>query len=198
MGKGESTKQAILDEAAEIASRVGLQGLTIGTLAARTELSKSGLFAHFRSKESLQLDVLRHTRDRFVDVVVRPALATRRGEPRVRAFFEHWMRWCSGDVLSGGCLFTTAATEFDDRPGPVRDLLVSDERDLRDTIAQVCRTGVAEGHFRDDVDPHQFAQDLHGIVLAYIHSARLLDDPAARQRAGRAFETLLDSLRAAR
>lgn len=195
MGKGESTKLAILDQAADIASKVGLQGLTIGTLAASTELSKSGLFAHFRSKESLQLDVLRHTRNRFIDLVVRPALTTARGEPRVRALFEHWLSWTSGEVLSGGCLFTTAAVEFDDQPGPVRDLLVGDERDLRDTIAQVFGTGMAEGHFRADADPDQFAQDLHGIVLAYIHAARLLADPSAKQRARRAFETLLDTVR---
>ncbi|PRX43400.1 TetR family transcriptional regulator [Prauserella shujinwangii] len=195
MSKGDSTKRVILDEATEIASKVGLQGLTIGTLATRTELSKSGLFAHFRSKESLQLDVLRHARERFVDLVVRPALAAPRGERRVRALFEHWLAWCRGDVLGGGCIFTAAAAEFDDQPGPVRDLLVNDERDLADTVAQVFRTGITEGHFRAEADPYQFAQDLHGILLAYIHSARLLGDPMAEQRAARSFEALLAAAR---
>ncbi|WP_199431498.1 TetR/AcrR family transcriptional regulator [Qaidamihabitans albus] len=195
MSKGQSTKRVILDEATEIASRTGLQALTIGTLAARTELSKSGLFAHFRSKESLQLEVLRHARDRFVDLVIRPALATPRGEQRVRALFEHWLSWCRGDALEGGCIFTAAATEFDDQPGAVRELLVNDERDLADTVAQVFRTGISEGRFRADADPYQFAQDLHGILLAYVHTARLLADPKAEQRARRAFEALLDAAR---
>lgn len=191
MRKGAATKLAILDEATDIASIVGLQGLTIGTLAAKTELSKSGLFAHFQSKEALQLEVLRHARNRFVDLVIRPALAAPRGEPRVRELFEHWLGWCRGDVLDGGCVFTAAAAEFDDQPGPVRDFLASDEMDLADTVAQVFRTAITEGHFRADADPEQFAQDLHGVLLAYIHVARLLDDPMAEQRARRAFEALV-------
>lgn len=195
MGKGAVTKQAVLDEAAELASMVGLQGLTIGTLATKTELSKSGLFAHFRSKDALQLEVLRHTRTRFIDFVLRPALAEPRGERRVRALFEHWLSWSRGDFLSGGCLFATAAVEFDDRPGPVRDLLVADERDLVDSISQVFSTGSAEGDFAADADPKQFAQDLTGIVLAYIRTARLLDDPDAEDRARRAFERLLRDAR---
>ncbi|EID52459.1 TetR/AcrR family transcriptional regulator [Saccharomonospora xinjiangensis] len=195
MGKGESTKRSILDTASELASEVGLQALTIGTLATRTELSKSGLFAHFRSKEALQLEVLRHARARFVDIVVKPALAAPRGETRVRTLFEHWLPWVRGDVLPGGCVFTTAATEFDDQPGPVRDQLVADERDLMDSVAQIFRTGIAEGHFHTDADPEQFAQDLHGILLAYLHAERLLRDPLAEHRARTAFERLLDAAR---
>jgi len=195
MGKGDETRRAILDEAADVASRVGLQGLTIGSLAAQTRLSKSGLFAHFQSKESLQLQVLEHARGRFVDLVLRPALATPRGEPRVRELFERWLSWCRGDVLEGGCVFTAASVEFDDQPGPVRDPLVRDERDLADTVAQVFRSGVREGHFRADADPEQFAQDLHGILLAYIHVFRLLEDPRAETRTRRAFEALLSAAR---
>ncbi|MGH2601189.1 MAG: TetR/AcrR family transcriptional regulator [Dehalococcoidia bacterium] len=197
MRKGEATRQAILDEAAEVASRVGLQGLTIGPLAAQTQLSKSGLFAHFKSKESLQLQVLEHARSRFVDAVLRPALSAPRGEPRVRELFERWLGWGRGDVLEGGCVFTAAAAEFDDQPGPVRDRLVRDERDLAETVAQVFRTGIAEGHFRPDADAEQFAQDLHGILLAYIHVGRLLRHPRAEERARRAFEALLTAARPA-
>lgn len=195
MRKGEATKLAILDEATEVASTVGLQGLTIGTLAARTELSKSGLFAHFQSKEALQLEVLRHARSRFIDLVLRPAVSAPRGEPRVRELFERWLGWCRGDVLNGGCVFTAASAEFDDQPGVVRDFLVSDERDLADTLAQIFRSGITEGHFRDDADAYQFSQDLHGVLLAYIHVSRLLGDPMAEERARRAFEALLTAAR---
>lgn len=195
MRKGASTKLAILDEAAEIASKVGLQGLTIGGLAEKTELSKSGLFAHFRSKEALQLEVLRHARNRFVDNVLRPALSMPRGEPRVRDLFERSLGWFGGAVLSGGCPFTAAAVELDDQPGVVRDFLVHDQWDLAETVAQVFRTGISEGHFRADADPDQFAQDMEGILLSYTHRSRLLNDPKAEDRARHAFEELLNAAR---
>jgi AcrR family transcriptional regulator len=190
MTKGMETRQAVLDEAARVASRVGLGGLTIGSLAASTQLSKSGLFAHFQSKESLQLQLLEHTRARFIEVVVRPALAAPRGEPRIRELFSRWLAWDAG-ALPGGCLFVAASAEFDDQPGPVRDRIAQDQRDWMDTIATVFRTGVTEGHVRADADPEQFAYDLYGVMLAYHHASRLLGDPAAAARATRAFEALL-------
>jgi AcrR family transcriptional regulator len=194
MGKGAVTRQAVLDEAARVASRVGLGGLTIGSLAASTQLSKSGLFAHFQSKESLQLQLLDHTRVSFIDLVVRPALAAPRGEPRVRELFRRWLAW-DADALPGGCLFIAASAEFDDQPGPVRDRLAQDQRDWMETIAQVFRTGIGEGHFHPDAGPEQFAYDLHGVMLAYHHASRLLGDPDAAARAARAFEALLSSAR---
>jgi AcrR family transcriptional regulator len=190
MSKGTATRQAVLDEAARVASRVGLGGLTIGSLATATQLSKSGLFAHFQSKESLQLQLLEHTRAHFIEQVVRPALAAPRGEPRMRELFSRWLTWDT-DGLPGGCLFVAASAEFDDQPGPVRDRLVRDQRDWLDMVAQVFRTGIAEGHFRPDADPEQFAHDLHGTMLAYHHASRLLGDPGAAARATRAFEALL-------
>jgi AcrR family transcriptional regulator len=193
MGKGALTRQSIVDEATRVASRVGLGGLTIGSLATDTGLSKSGLFAHFNSKESLQLQVLAHARSRFVDLVVRPALNAPRGEPRVRELFERWLAW-SGE-LPGGCVFVAAASELDDQPGPVRDELAADQRDWLETVATVFRGGVTEGHFRADADPEQFAHDLYGVMLAYHHASRLLRDPMAEERARRALERLLDDAR---
>jgi AcrR family transcriptional regulator len=190
MSKGTETRQAVLEEAARVASRVGLGGLTIGTLAASTQLSKSGLFAHFQSKESLQLQLLEHTRARFIELVVRPALAAPRGEPRLRELFRRWLAW-DADALPGGCLFIAASAEFDDQPGPVRDRLAQDQRDWLDTIAQMFRTAIAEGDVRPDADPEQFAHDLHGVMLAFHHARRLLGDPDAPTRATRAFEALL-------
>jgi len=191
MRKGESTRHEILEHAAGLASRVGLEGLTIGRLAEDLELSKSGLFAHFRSKEALQLQVLEHAGARFSEVVLRPALAVARGEPRLRAIFERWRRWPKESGMPGGCFFVQAAVELDDQPGPVRDLLVKQQRDWLDAIATVVRTAVAEGHFREDVDPEQVAHELHGIMLGWHHSARLLRDPRAEERARIAFEALI-------
>ncbi|HEY9349229.1 MAG TPA: TetR/AcrR family transcriptional regulator [Acidothermales bacterium] len=184
----------MLDQAARTASEVGLRGVTIGTLADLTHMSKSGLFAHFGSKESLQLATVRHTRERFVDVVIRPALAVSRGEPRVRALFERWLEWDTSE-LPGGCLFIAAASEFDDEPGPVHDELVRNQLDLGDTIARVFRSGIDEGHFRADADPEQFAFDLQGILLGYHQFSRLLADPLAEQRARGALDALLATAR---
>jgi AcrR family transcriptional regulator len=195
VSKGEETRAAVLDRAVEVARRVGLNGLTIGTLAEEAELSKSGLFGHFRSKEALQLQVLEHARARFEEFVAWPALRAPRGEPRLRALFDWWLAW---DALPGGCPFVAAATEFDDRPGAVRDRLVQDERDLFEMIATVFRTGVAERHFRDDADPDQFAQDFYGVILARHHTLRLLGDEQADNRARRAFEALIAAARATR
>lgn len=192
MSKGDVTREAILGTASRLARTVGLGGITIGTLATHAELSKSGLYAHFRSKEALQVQVLEHTRARFVVEVVGPALATQRGEPRVRALFENWLRW---DQQPGGCLMVAASSELDDQPGPVRDRLVRDQRDWLDTMAEVFRTGVAEGHFRADADPEQFAFDMDGVMLSFHLSNRLLGDGASAAMARRAFDTLLDNAR---
>jgi AcrR family transcriptional regulator len=192
VGKGDETRAAVLDRAVEVARRVGLSGMTIGSLAEQAELSKSGLFGHFRSKEALQLQVLEHARARFEEAVARPALRSPRGEPRVRALFDRWMEW---DAVPGGCPFVAAATEFDDRPGAVRDRLVQDQRDMSEMIATVFRTGIAEEHFRDDADPDQFAQDFYGVLLARHHTLRLLCDEQADPRARRAFEALIAAAR---
>ncbi len=192
MSKGDETRAAVLDQAVQVARRVGLSGLTIGSLAEQTELSKSGLFGHFRSKEALQLQVLEHARARFEDAVARPALRAPRGEPRLRELFDRWLSW---DALPGGCPFVAAATEFDDRPGAVRDRVVRDERDMFEMIGTVFRSGIAEGQFRGDADPDQFAQDFYGVILARHHTLRLLGDERADSRARHAFEALLAAAR---
>lgn len=195
MSKGQDTKTAVLDEASELASLVGLGGLTIGTLAAATKLSKSGLYAHFASKEALQVEVLQRARERFTDVVMRPTITAPRGEPRMRAFFDHWIAWQSR-TYGGGCIFVNAASEFDDQEGAVRDELVRAEHDKLESIALVVNSAIREGHFRPDVDPAQFAYELEGILLAHHHARRLMRDGAADERAQRAFERLLDDCRA--
>jgi AcrR family transcriptional regulator len=192
--KGEATRLAVLEQATEIAARLGLAGLTIGNLATAAGMSKSGLYAHFGSKEQLQLATLEHARDAFVDSVLRPALSEPRGEPRLRAFFARWLRFCRDDIPAG-CLYMSSKPEFDDQPGRVRDQLIRDYRDLLDSIDQMVKAGIDDGQFRPDTDPAQFAQDLDGIVLANFFAFRLLRDPTTEQRARHAFETALTAIR---
>jgi AcrR family transcriptional regulator len=189
--KGADTRQAVLERAVALASKVGLGGLTIGTLATELHLSKSGLFGHFKSKEALQVQVLDHAAARFVEAVVRPALAQARGEPRVRSLFHRWLDWARSSPMPGGCLFVAAATELDDKEGPVRDRLQQLQREWLGVIATSFRKGIDEGHFPEGADPEQFAHDLYGVMLAYHHAHRLLRDPKAEARARHAFQQLL-------
>ena len=195
MGKGEVTRQTILEHAIGLARQVGLEGLTIGRLAADLDLSKSGLFAHFQSKEALQVQVLDLAAERFVEKVVRPSLAVRRGEPRVRDLFERWLDWEGRQLTPGGCIFVQASVELDDREGPARDRLVELQKDWLAAIAATVRGAMREGHFRAGLDADQFAHELNGIILAYHHAARLLKDPAAEQRARVAFVALVRAAR---
>jgi AcrR family transcriptional regulator len=201
VGKGDETRSAVLDEAMRMVSAIGMRGLTIGSLAERTNMSKSGLFGHFKSKEQLQLDVLDHAAELFVDLVLRPALKAPRGEPRVRELFERKLAWDglqygAGGALPGGCIFTNLATELDDEPdGPLRDKLVQHERDWHEVVATVFAGGISEGHFDPSCDPVQFAYDLHGVMLAHHYATRLMRDPDAERRARNSFESLLRAAR---
>lgn len=191
--KGEKTRGRIVDRALRLAGRDGLEGLTIGSLATALGLSKSGLFAHFGSKDGLQLEVLRAARERFLEVVVQPALEAPRGTPRLRAFFEHWLEWIDDPEMPGGCIFLASAIELDDRPGLQRDFLVQTQKDWFGTLAKAVRLSVEEKHFRNDVDGDQVAFELYGIILAYHFSRRLLRDRRARSRAMDAYQRLIEN-----
>ena len=198
MRKGEQTRALILNEALALASRVGLEGLSIGSLAGRLEMSKSGLFAHFGSKEDLQLQTLKQAQALFFDEVLSPALKEPRGLPRLRALFSNWLARIEGnDALSSGRLMLSAAVEYDDRPGAVRELLVAGQRELRGAIAKAIRLAIDEGHLVPETDPWQFTFELFGIVLATHHDLRLLADARALNRARDAFERLIQAHRAA-
>lgn len=196
MGKGEATRQTILDHAVREAAQVGLRGLTIGGLASGLGLSKSGLFAHFSSKNDLDAEVIDRAADLFIERVVRVALRAPRGEPRVRALVEGWLTWIDSEDGGRGCVFVAAAAELDDQPGAARDRLVSQQRDWLDFIASVARVAIAEDHFRADLDTEQLAVELLGVMLAYHHASRLLGDPRAGERARRACARLLADARA--
>src|SRR3954469_24793423 len=189
--KGEQTRAAILDEALQIASRLGLEGLTIGSLADATGMSKSGLFAHFGSREDLQLAVLEHAAQRYGKRVFMPALKIERGLPRLRALFDHWLDWTLSSGLPGGCIMISAAAEYDDRPGPIRDAVIANQHRGNAITQKAVRLAVEEGHLRADTDPEQIAFEMLGIVLASHNHRRLLGDKEARKRALTAFEELV-------
>ena len=188
MAKGEETRQAILTRAFEVANVVGVSGLTIGRLAESTGLSKSGLFAHFGSKEALEVAVVQEAARQFVQEVMVPALRKPRGEPRVRALFEQWLHW---GERPGGCFFVGASAELDDRPGPPRDALVQVCKDWIDALATAARIAITEGHFRDDLDPEQFAFELYGLMMASHTFGRFLREESALSRTRKAFDRLL-------
>jgi len=189
--KGAQTRAAILDEALRLASRLGLEGLTIGSLAEATGMSKSGLFAHFGSREELQLAVLEHAVQRYGEMVLLPALKIERGLPRLRALFERWLDWTISSGLPGGCIMISAANEYDDRPGPIRDAVIANRRRGNGVIEKAVRLAIEEGHLKPRTDPEQIAFETLGIVLANHDHRRLLGDREARKRALTAFEELI-------
>lgn len=195
MSKGTVTRERIVGKALALASLEGLDAVSIGELATDVGMSKSGLFAHFRSKEALQLEVIAAAIATFNRVVTQPALQAPRGEPRLRAIFERWMMWERHDSLPGGCVFVHAGAELDDRPGPVRDALVAAQRDWMDFLAGAVQRAIDAGHFRRDVDPKQFAFQMLATALGYYWTKRLLRDPDARRKALSAFNALVESSR---
>lgn len=192
MSKGEETRQAILERAFELASVIGVSGLSIGRLAEETGLSKSGLFAHFGSKEALEVAVVQEATRQFVQQVMMPALRYPRGEPRVRAMFDRWLEW---GQRPGGCFFVGASAELDDRPGPPRDTLVQASKDWIDSLATAAQIAVTEGHFREGLDARQFAFEIYSIMLGTHTFLRFLGDEMTITRARDAFERLLTSAR---
>jgi AcrR family transcriptional regulator len=196
VSKGASTRSAVLGHALALASEVGLEGVTIGTLAERANMSKSGLFAHFDSKEALQIAVIDEASSRFVETVVAPALRQKRGEPRLRALLENWLRWSNADFMPGGCVFVASIADLDDRPGPVRDRLAASQRDWLETLATAIRIAIAEGHFRADVDPAQLAHELLALAYGSHLMSRLLRDSANVTRLRKAVDRLLAGARA--
>ena len=190
--KGQQTRAAILDAALSLASQMGLEGLSIGALAEVTQMSKSGVFAHFGSREELQISVIREYHLRFEEEVFFPAVREPRGEPRLRSLFERWIRRVSVEVDSG-CIYISGAVEFDDRPGPVRDALASMVRAWHAALDRAIRLAIEAGHLQHDTDATQMLFELHGLVLALHHDARFLRIPGALDRARVGFERILAS-----
>lgn len=195
MQKGERTRETILQQAFDLASVVGLNGLTIGSLATHTGMSKSGLFQHFGSKEALQVATLEHGVGLFTEQVVRPALQRERGVERVRALFDSWLGWDDHAGAQGGCLFITASIELDDQAGPARDYLVATQTDWLTMLERTALLAVEAGAFRPDLDCTQFAHELNSLLLGFHQSKRLLRDPKAESRARKALDRLIEDAR---
>ncbi|HET9645124.1 MAG TPA: TetR/AcrR family transcriptional regulator [Burkholderiaceae bacterium] len=188
--KGRQTRAAILDAALSLAANMGLEGLSIGALADVTQMSKSGVFAHFGSREELQISVIREYHRRFEEEIFFPAIREPRGLPRLKALFERWVRRVAVEIDSG-CIYISGAVEFDDRPGPVRDALASMVRAWQSALERSIRLAIDEGHLRADTDPQQMLFEIHGLILALHHDARFLRLPGAVERARRAFERIV-------
>lgn len=184
--KGQQTRAAILDAALGMASHMGLEGLSIGALAEVTGMSKSGVFAHFGSREELQISVIREYHARFEEEVFFPAIREPRGLPRLGALFERWVKRVSVE-LDSGCIYISGAVEFDDRPGPVRDALASMVRAWHAALERAIRQAIEAGHLRPDTDPQQMLFEIHGLILALHHDARFLRNPGTLDRARRGF-----------
>jgi AcrR family transcriptional regulator len=196
MHKGQQTRATILDAALTLASHMGLEGLSIGALAEVTGMSKSGVFAHFGSRDELQIAVVREYHNKFEEEVFYPALREPRGLPRLRALFELWVKRVAVEIDSG-CIYISGAVEFDDRPGPVRDALVDMVQTWQDALERAIGMAVDEGHLRADTDPAQMLFEVHGLILALHHDARFLRHPGAVDRARVAFRRVLDLYAAA-
>ncbi len=184
--KGQQTRAAILDAALGLASHMGLEGLSIGALAEVMRMSKSGVFAHFGSREELQISVIREYHNRFEDEVFYPAVREPRGLPRLAALFERWVRRVSMEIDSG-CIYISGAVEFDDRPGPVRDALAAMVLAWHAALERAIRIAIEEGHLRPDTDAQQMLFEIHGLILALHHDARFLRMPGALDRARAGF-----------
>jgi AcrR family transcriptional regulator len=188
--KGRQTKAAIVDAALALAAQIGLEGLSIGALAEATQMSKSGVFAHFGSREELQISVVREYHHRFESEVFYPALELPRGLPRLRAMFANWMKRTSVEIDSG-CIYISGAVEFDDRAGPVRDALATSVQTWLAAMRRALEQAKAEGHLKSNVDEDQLLFEIHGLILALHYEARFLRTPGSIARGVRGFENMI-------
>jgi AcrR family transcriptional regulator len=189
--KGQQTKAVIIDAALGLASQIGLEGLSIGAVAEVTGMSKSGVFAHFGSREELQISVIREYHDRFEAEVFYAAMQKPRGVQRLQALFDNWMVQTSAEIDSG-CIYISGAVEFDDRTGPVRDALARSVATWQTALRRAVELTQAEGQLIREADAHQIAFEIHGLILALHYEARFLRNPNATERARRGFLHILD------
>ncbi len=190
MLKGQQTKATIVDAAMGLATHLGLEGLSIGVVAEVTKMSKSGVFAHFGSREELQISVIREYFKQFEQAVFYPALEAPRGLPRLRVLFDKWMRLVAGEVQAG-CIFISGAAEFDDRPGPVRDALAGSVKTWLAAVYRAVLQAKEMGHLPSDSDEHQIAFELHGLILALHYEARFLKNAGSIERTNAGFNHVL-------
>lgn len=187
MRKGELTRVAILDVALDLASRDGLEGLTIGLLAEKMSMSKSGVFAHFGSREDLQLEVVKLYHRHFEQEVFYPSIKEARGLARLRGMFSRWIKLVTIEI-SSGCIYISGAVEYDDRPGPIRDQLVSMVDTWQKALRRCVLQAIESGHLRTDTDPDQLVYEMYGLILGLHHDARFLKKAGSEERAQAGFD----------
>lgn len=192
MRKGELTRAAILNVALDLASREGLEGLTIGLLAEKMSMSKSGVFAHFGSREDLQIAVVKQYHDRFEQEVFYPSLQKPRGLPRLRAMFEQWVKRVSVELASG-CIYISGAVEYDDRPGPIRDALIGIVKEWREALLKCVQQSIEAGDLKSSTDPLQVVYEMNALVLGLHHDTRFLKIPQSIERTQHSFERLIEN-----
>jgi AcrR family transcriptional regulator len=193
--RGNATRESILQAAADVASVEGLEGLTIGRLATELGMSKSGLFAHFGSKEELQLATIDAARRRFVDHVIRPSRGLPRGRARLEALLIDWLEYFRSEVFRGGCFFNAVKAEFDSRPdGPVRAAITEDVRQFLAFLAREVRKAQEAGDLDSAVDPEQLAFELDAFGGAANHHYQFMRDKAVFDRAAAAMRSRLDAV----
>ena len=192
--KGRRTREAILNRAVDLASVEGLQRLTIGRLAGEMGMSKSGLFAHFGSKDELLLATVEKARETFEEQVMRPALVADRGLPRLWSLCQAWLDYASGAVFPGGCFFTAASAEFDSRPGQVRDAIADTMRDWLRSLERAVGLAAEVGHVSTEVDPAALAFELHALSMGANWAWLLLDDSSAFDRVRARLKDRLETL----
>ena len=192
--KGEQTRASILDAALAMASRDGLEGLTIGTLADRMGMSKSGVFAHFGSREDLQIAVLKRYHQQFEQDVFAPSMSQPRGLPRLQSLFTRWVERVGREIASG-CIYISGAVEYDDRPGPVRDQLIDMVGTWQQSLLRATQQAIDEGHLKADTDAAQLVFEMYGLVLALHHDARFIRSPGSVERAHAGFSRLIANAR---
>jgi AcrR family transcriptional regulator len=192
LARGTRTRTAVLDAAVATASVHGLEGMSLGRLAGSLGVSKSGLFAHWPDKERLQLEVVAHARRQWIEHIVQPALAAPRGLPRLWALHENRLHFYEQAVLPGGCFFAAVGSEFDDRPGPVRDAIAEAVAEWFNLLTDVARQAVAIGHLPPTTDPAQLAFEIKALGEVVAH-CRLMPATHGMHYARRG---VLDRLRA--
>lgn len=189
------TLAAILDTALEMAAADGLDSLTIGEVAKRLGLSKSGVFSRVGSREALQRAVVEEYDRRFLQDVFVPAMREPRGLPRLNAIVRLWLQRAREVEIRTGCLYCAGAFEFDDREGPLREMLLDGTRRWRAALKRTVIQAIDAGHLRPDVDPDQLVFEIDGLFVALMREARFLRDPKAADRALAAYERLIASVR---
>jgi AcrR family transcriptional regulator len=193
--KGEETRAQILAAAVDMASQGGFESLTIGSLAEKTGMSKSGLFAHFGSKLELQLATLDEAARQFTESVFMPALKAPRGVRRLKALHENWLGWPQRRKLPGGCPMDAASREYDHRPGPMRDAIMERQRQVERECTKAVQLAIDTGELAKDTDPSQVAFEFLSIVLAFFRSELVHGSEVATRRARVAFDRLIESNR---